>query len=92
MSLHSAKSRKNAAIFDRQIVDVLFVFIHIPASVVVFLTSFFGRASRATYCLQLWQFDSARWIAQKRRLLCQSIFHLSFVFIEIAGGTFIFDI
>jgi hypothetical protein len=93
MSLHSAKSRKNVAILSRQIVDVLFVFIHIPASVVVFLTSFFGRALRAIYCPHLRQIAAVRRIVGQLCLrLCQSNFNALFVFIEIAGCTFISNI
>jgi hypothetical protein len=45
MSLHSAKSCKNVVILGRQIVAVLFVFIHIPASVVVKEEFFFGSTA-----------------------------------------------
>jgi len=55
-----------------------------------FLTSLFVRGLRATYCPPLRQFAAVRRIVEQRcLLLCQSNFSPLFVFIEIAGCTFI---
>jgi hypothetical protein len=56
MSLAPAHSYKNVLILGRQNVAVLFVFIHIVASFVVFNILFCGLAWRVTYCPKIRHF------------------------------------
>jgi hypothetical protein len=92
-ALNFPKSRKNAAILDPQTADVLFVFIHIPASNVFFLTSLSRVGSTRDLLSMLERFAAVRRIVEKRSLrLCQSNLGPLFVFIQISGCTFIFDL
>ena len=62
MSLHSKSSYKNVVILGWKIVAVLFFFIHIAASFVVFNILFSALVPRATCCPKFRQFTSLRWI------------------------------
>jgi hypothetical protein len=59
--LHSAKSCKNVVILGRQSVIILFVFIHITASNVIFIIFFSEPGPRATCRPEIRQFASLHW-------------------------------